>query len=62
MKEYKGFSLFSDVLDKKLQARNRFVVSRNIAEQYGHAVSRSYLKQFTKPELVAIYLIVKEET
>lgn len=32
--EFKGFSLFNDIEDEELQARNRAVVLSNIAEDY----------------------------
>ncbi len=34
MNEFKGYSLFSDIEDKKLQTRNRAVIMCNIIEQY----------------------------
>lgn len=60
MNEYLGYSLFKDVENPTLRARNRFVVSQNIREEFGFAVSQKYLKKFSKKDLIAIFLVGKE--
>ena len=56
MNEYLGYSLFKDVENPTLRARNRFVVSQNIKEEFGFAVSQKYLKKFILHKLKIFYI------
>ena len=60
MNEYLGYSLFKDIQNPTLRARNRFVVSQNIREEFGFAMSKDYLRKFNKKDLIAIYVVGQE--
>lgn len=55
--EFLGYSLFNEVVNPVLRARNRLAVSLNIKEDFGYSVSKDYLKHFNKADLISIYLI-----
>lgn len=61
--DFKGFSLFNDVKDPKLQAYNRAAMLKNLRESHGDELANNYYLSFGGPSqfgIITTMMFVKE--
>ena len=56
---YKGYSLFNDVEDNKLQTWNRAVTMANINEKFNEKMAREYAENFSKGDATKIFMMLQ---
>lgn len=56
---YKGYSLFNDVEDTKLQTWNRAVTMANINEKFNEKMAREYAESFSKGDATKIFMMLQ---
>ncbi len=64
MKNFKGYSLFNDVRDRKLQSFNRLQTMVNINTNMGEEQATHYVNEFSadeKKDLTAMALWIKQD-
>lgn len=57
MNDYKGYSLFNDVMNPVIRAWNRANTVFNIKEQHGSVLATRYAKNFDRNSLLAIFTV-----
>lgn len=55
---YKGYSMFNEVVNPVIKAWNRLNTIYNIKEQHGSVLARRYAEQLSKPDLTSVYLLI----